>query len=497
MKHGQASQVPKGFAFERRRASAPKLRRGEPSKPVQVGERHAVAIEDLNTDGDGVGRVQDLVVFVPGAVPGDEAVVEVTEVGRRHGRARLVELTLPSPDRVVPPCPVAGMCGGCQLQAMDYPAQLRWKQRRVREALRRIGGLAHVPVGPVLGMREPWRYRNKAQYPVANAGGRLVIGFFARGTHQIAAADDCLIQDPLNVEVANLARSVLERLGVPAYDESTGRGVIRHVVVRASRAERTAMVVLVTNGPELPGRDAIVAGLTAHPRVVSVVQNVNARRTNVIFGDETRVLWGAAHLEDRIGHVSFLVSPRSFFQVNGAQVEVLYEQVEHAAELSGRERVLDAYCGVGTIALYMAARAAEVVGIESVPEAVTDARRNAAHNGIANAWFYAGLVEEVLPGLLEEGRSFDVAVVDPPRRGCEPAVLEALARAEVARIVYVSCHPESLARDLARLDALGYETDHVQPVDMFPMTTHVECVARVRRRGNAARRRPSGGGIIA
>lgn len=462
-------------------ARSPGKRSQEITAPVRTGERHRVRIVDLDADGDGVGRVREWVVFVPGAVPGDEAIVEITEIARRYGRGRLVELLEPSPDRVAPPCPVAGRCGGCQLQALDYAAQLRWKERRVREALRRIGGLHNLEVLPVLGMREPWRYRNKAQYPLAPVGGRLAMGFFARGTHEIVEAEDCLIQDPLNVEVALLARRLLAEAGVPAYDETTGRGVIRHVVVRSSRARRTAMVVLVTNGPELPQRDTIVAGLAAHPQVVSVAQNVNPRRTNVIFGEETRILWGEPHLEEEIGHVRFLISPRSFFQVNSEQVGVLYEQVRLDAGLSGREQVLDAYCGVGTIALYLAAQAAHVVGIESVPEAVEDARRNAGHNRIENAAFIVGRVEEALPGLIEQGLRFDVAVLDPPRKGCEPPVLEALAAAGVPRIVYVSCHPESLARDLARLAALGYRIEQVQPVDMFPMTTHVECVARLSR----------------
>lgn len=453
-----------------------------PSSAVRVGEQYPVLIEDLDSAGDGVGRVDGLVVFVPGAVPGDEAVVQVETAARRFARARLVRLAKPSSDRVAPACPVAGACGGCQLQALSYPAQLRWKERRVQEALRRIGGLGAIPVLPVRGMTEPWRYRNKAQYPVAALNGRIVMGFYARGSHHIVDTDDCLIQDPLNVEVAELARSLLAEHRVSLYSEATGQGVVRHVVVRTSRANRTAMVILVTNGPALPQREALVGGLAAHPRVVSVIQNINPHRTNVIFGPETRVLWGAAHLEDRIGPVRFLISPRSFFQVNGVQVEVLYEEVGRAAGLSGGERVLDAYCGVGTIALYLAAAAREVVGIEAVPDAVADAERNAGHNGIGNARFHAGRVEEVLPRLMERGQRFDVAVLDPPRRGCEPSVLETLARARVPRLVYVSCHPESLARDLARLASLGYDTEQVQPVDMFPQTTHIECVARLHRR---------------
>lgn len=463
----------------RRAATAEPPAKGE---AIRVGLQYPMAIEDLDAAGDGVGRVHGLVVFVPGAVPGDYGLVEMESVARRHGRGRLLRLLRPSPDRVAPPCPVADRCGGCQLQALDYQAQLRWKERRVREALRRIGGLASVPVMPVLGMADPWRYRNKAQYPVAAVDGHVAMGFYARGTHDIVDANDCLIQDPLNVEVANLARSLLDEHRVPIYDEGTGQGVVRHVVVRSSRAHRTAMVILVTNGPHLPAREAVVRGLAAHPAVVSVVQNINPRRTNVIFGDETRILWGASHLEDRIGPVRFLISPRSFFQVNGQQVEVLYEQARRDAGLTGGERVLDAYCGVGTIALYLAAGAREVVGIEAVPDAVADAQRNARHNGIHNARFLVGRVEDVLPGLVQAGQRFDVAVLDPPRRGCDPAVLEALARAGVPRLVYVSCHPESLARDLARLASLGYDTEQVQPVDMFPMTTHIEAVARLRRR---------------
>ncbi|MBO8141789.1 MAG: 23S rRNA (uracil(1939)-C(5))-methyltransferase RlmD [Firmicutes bacterium] len=451
-------------------------------RALAAGQRYRARVEDLDTGGDGVSRIHNVVVFVEGAVPGDEAVVEITGVRDRYARGRLVQLLVASPDRVEPPCPVADACGGCQLQALAYGAQLRWKRRRVEAALSRIGGLAGVPVADVLGMRDPWRYRNKAQYPVAMAGERLSMGFYRRGTHEVVDGPDCLIQDPVNADVAKLVRSLLIRHRVPVYDETTGRGTIRHVVVRASRSRREAMVVLVTNGERLPARDEIVRALAADPRVVSIAQNINPHRTNVIFGEQTRILWGKEHLEDRIGPLRFLISPRSFFQVNSEQAEVLYEEVRRASGLCGSETVLDAYCGVGTIGLYLASSAREVVGIEAVPEAVKDARRNARHNGIENARFYEGAVEEVLPRLVSSGRRFEVAILDPPRRGCEPEVLAALAAAEVPRLVYVSCHPETMARDLKRLRGLGYDTERVQPVDMFPMTAHVECVATVIRR---------------
>ncbi|MBE3595934.1 MAG: 23S rRNA (uracil(1939)-C(5))-methyltransferase RlmD [Hydrogenibacillus sp.] len=451
--------------------------------PVRVGERMKLVIEGLTHDAQGIARVDGYALFVAGALPGEVIEATITKTNPTYGFARVETILETAPTRVEPPCPVFGRCGGCQIQHMTAAAQLAFKEGVVREAFTRLGGFADVPLRPIIGMGRPWRYRNKAQVPVRRVGGRLEVGFYALGSHDVVPIDDCPLEMTANARAMRAVRDVLRAEGLKPYDERTRAGLIRHIVVRTSRATGETMVVLVTNDRELPRRTAVVEGIRrALPDVVSVVQNVNPRRTNVIFGDETRVLYGKPAIEDRIGAFRFRISPRSFFQVNPEQTERLYETARDFAALTGRETVIDAYAGVGTIALYLAPQAARVIAVESVPDAVRDARQNASTNRISNAEFIVGAAEEVLKRWAEAGRSADVVVVDPPRKGLAPEVIEAILTVSPRRLVYVSCNPSTLARDARRLVDGGYRLSAVQPVDMFPQTVHVEAVALLERK---------------
>jgi 23S rRNA (uracil1939-C5)-methyltransferase len=450
--------------------------------PLRPGQVITVPIHGLGHSGEGVGRYEGLTVFVPGGAPGDTLAAKVVEVKKNYARAALVEVVTPSPDRVAPICPVVAECGGCQLQHIAYPAQLALKRQQVVDALERLGKLEGVTVHPTAGMAEPWGYRNKAQFPVGARSGRVVAGFFAPGTHRIVDIERCDIQHPLGNQIMTAVKELAQRFGVPIYDERTHKGVLRHVLARVGRGTGEAMAVLVTNGPEFPAAQKIAKALMEQvPAVVSVVQNINPEQTNVVLGRKSKVLAGKEHIIDYIGDLEFAISPVSFFQVNPAQTEVLYGKALEYAQLTGSERVLDIYCGIGTISLFLARKAREVIGVEVVPPAIEDARANAERNGIGNARFICGDAAEEMPRLAAEGTPADVIVVDPPRKGCDEPVLQAMADMGPERIVYVSCNPASLARDLAILQGLGYRTVEVQPVDMFPHTSHVECVSRLER----------------
>jgi 23S rRNA (uracil1939-C5)-methyltransferase len=455
--------------------------------PVQLGQVIQYDITGQGHDGVGVGKYEGFTVFVPLAVPGETIKARITEVKNKYARARLLEVVKAHPDRADPLCPVYEACGGCQSQHLSYEAQLRHKRQQVEDAFTRIGGLTDVVIHPVIGMEKPWRYRNKAQVPFGQRGGRVVAGFYASGTHEIIDMEACLIQHPANDRAVAKVKELVQELGILPYDEITHEGILRHVMVRTGFATGEMMIVLVTNGERLPHQKELVKRLTAAlPELKSLVQNINNRRTNVILGRENCLLWGEEVIHDRIGDVTFAISPHSFFQVNSIQTKVLYDQVKKYADLTGKETVVDAYCGIGTIALYLARKAAWVYGVEIVPEAIRDARRNALLNGMDHVHFETGAAEEVMPRWYSQGIRPDVVVVDPPRKGCDPALLDAVSRMEPDRLVYVSCNPATLARDAKILNEKGYRPLEVQPVDMFPQTGHVECVALfVRENGSA------------
>ncbi len=453
--------------------------------PVQIGQQYEAEIIGISHDGEGVGRVNGFTLFVAGALPGERALVRVGHLKKQYGYATLVELIAKSADRIAPDCVIYDECGGCQLQHLSYEAQLRVKRQQVVDNLVRIGKLAvqsddgteGIIVHPTLGMSDPWRYRNKAQVPFGEEQGGLIGGFYAQGSHRIIDMEACLIQHEANDEVVARVKEIGSRLGIRAYSEETGSGLLRHVVVKVGFRTGEVMVVLVTNGSEIPRADEWIAGIReALPAVKSICHNINVRQTNVIFGDETRVLWGSEVIYDYIGEVKFAISARSFFQVNPVQTEVLYGKALEYAALTGGETVVDAYCGIGTISLFLAQRAGQVYGVEIVEEAISDARKNAELNGMTNVHFEAGPAEVVLPEWTRQGVRPDVIVVDPPRKGCDPALLATILELQPRRVVYVSCSASTLARDLRVLVDGGYGVAEVTPVDMFPWTTHIESV---------------------
>ncbi|WP_025721209.1 23S rRNA (uracil(1939)-C(5))-methyltransferase RlmD [Paenibacillus polymyxa] len=466
--------------------------------PVQKNDEAVIDIIGMNHDGEGVGRVEGFTLFVPGALPGEKVRVKVLKTKKQYGYAKLLDIAQASPDRIAAPCAIYDQCGGCQIQHMSYEAQLSWKRQHVVDVLERIGKLSvagndgmsvdlsrvhGVVVHPTLGMSEPWRYRNKAQVPIGVTEGGLVGGFYARGSHRIVDMNTCLIQDERNDEVVTRVKEIGRMLGISAYNEETGRGLLRHVVVKTAFRTGEMMLVLVTNGRDIPHADAWIGSIREHiPHVASICQNVNTKRTNVIFGDETRVLWGRDVIYDYIGNVQFAISARSFYQVNPVQTEVLYSKTVEYAGLTGKETVIDAYCGIGTISLFLAQHADQVYGVEIVKEAIDDARSNALLNEMRNVKFEVGASEDVIPAWKEQGITADVIVVDPPRKGCDPRLLDTILEMKPERVVYVSCNPSTLARDLRILEDGGYSTVEVQPVDMFPHTVHVECCSLLVRK---------------
>jgi len=451
-------------------------------KPVTKNDRLSVYVEDLTHDGAGVAKVDGYPLFIKEALPGETVTVHVLKTLKSYGFAKLISIEEKSADRIDAPCPVFEICGGCQLQHLSYAGQLKYKEKVVRDAMARLGKLPDVPVHPVKGMDNPWRYRNKSQIPFGQEDGRVVAGFYQPRSHRIADTDICLIQTPeADTLMASLKRN-LQDMGIEPYEEKTHRGMLRHVVIRKGRVTGELMVVLVTKKQKFPQAERAVDLIRAAlPEVTSIMQNVNPEKTNVIFGNDTINLWGKDIIEDRIGDVRFEISARSFYQVNPEQTEVLYGQALDYAGLTGSETVIDAYCGIGTISLFLAQRAKFVMGVEIVPQAIEDAKRNADLNGFTNTLFEAGPAEEVIPRWYKDGKQADVLVVDPPRKGCDEALLQTMLEQKPERIVYVSCNPATLARDLRILEDGGYRTQEVQPVDMFPQTTHVECVAWLTR----------------
>ncbi|MBU8880313.1 23S rRNA (uracil(1939)-C(5))-methyltransferase RlmD [Bacillus sp. FJAT-29790] len=448
--------------------------------PVQKNDYIDVVFEDLTHDGAGVAKVDGYPLFVPNGLPGEKAKIKVTKANKGYGFGRLVEMYEKSPYRVEAPCPIYKECGGCQLQHLSYEGQLKAKEKQVRDVLTRIGKLENVKVHPVLGMKDPWRYRNKAQVPVGEQEGGLIGGFYQQRTHSIINMKECIIQQEKNDEVVQIVIEICSKYGIRAYDEGRNKGDLRHIMARHGLVTGEVMVVLITRKNDFPHKNKIIEEITSRiPGIQSIVQNINPKKTNVIFGDETRVLWGEEVIYDFIGDIKFAISARSFYQVNPEQTKVLYDKALEYADLSGKEKVIDAYCGIGTISLFLAQKAKKVFGVEIVPEAIEDAKRNAELNGISNAEFAVGEAEVVIPKWYDEGNTADVLVVDPPRKGCDEALLQTIIAMKPKKVVYVSCNPGTLARDLRILEDGGYETVEVQPVDMFPQTMHVEAVTKL------------------
>ena len=390
-------------------------------------------------------------------------------------------MIVPSEERVEPTCPIYEACGGCQLQHLSYDGQLIVKRQQVVDALERIGKQTALLVHPTLGASSPWLYRNKMQFPVGKARGTIKIGCYEQGTHNIIDTPHCYIQNDGNNVIAAAMREAIKRFNISAYDENTHTGCLRHVMGRIGK-NNEAMVVLITATKRLENDKALVKFLRDRiPNLVSVHHNIQTYHNNVVLGRETKLLWGKSTIDDNIGSYVYHISPRSFFQVNTAQATVLYKKVREFAGLTGKETVIDAYCGTGTISLFLAKKAKKVYGIEIVSSAIADAKKNARDNNIRNAEFIVGDATVLMPKLYREGIEPQVIVIDPPRAGATPEVLDTMAKLNPDRIVYVSCNPATLARDLAILVPKGYRIEKVQPVDMFPQTMHVESVCLINR----------------
>lgn len=450
--------------------------------PVRRGQSYEIQIERLGTSGEGVGRYENFTVFVPQALPNERVLTVIEEVKKTYARGRIHKILQESPDRTTPLCEIYDECGGCQLQHLSYEAQLCAKRAQVMEALAHIGKLPQIPVNETLRAEKPWNYRNKMQFPIGLHKNRLVVGCFAQGSHRIINTENCHIQHGANNELANAVREIAEKLHIPVYNEDTHKGILRHIVGRVGRSN-DLMAVIVTATKQLPRAKEFVRMMRERlPNLVSVHQNIQTYRNNVIMGRDTVLLWGRPTILDTLGRLNFHISPRSFFQVNTRQAERLYEQALAYADLHGTETVIDAYCGTGTITLFLAQKARKVYGIEIVQPAILDARKNARDNHVKNAEFIVGDTTAVMPALYKQGIRPDVVVVDPPRAGCTETVLRTFANMKPQRIVYVSCNPATLARDLAILKDLGYLAQEVQPVDLFPQTSHVECLTKIVRR---------------
>ena len=450
--------------------------------PVRRGQVYEIRIERLGTSGEGVGRYENFTVFVPQALPNERVLTVIEEVKKTYARGRIQKILQESPARVTPLCEIYDECGGCQLQHLSYEEQLHAKRAQVVDALTHIGKLPQILVNETLRADAPWNYRNKMQFPIGLHKGRLVVGCFAQGSHRIINTENCHIQRSANNELANTVREVAEKLHIPVYNEDTHKGILRHIVGRVGRRGEL-MAVIVTATKQLPRAKDFVRLLRERlPHLVSVHQNIQTYRNNVIMGRDTELLWGRPTILDTLGRLNFHISPRSFFQVNTRQAERLYEQALTYADLHGTETVIDAYCGTGTITLFLAQKARKVYGIEIVQPAILDARKNVRDNHVKNAEFIVGDATAVMPALYKQGIRPDVVVVDPPRAGCTEIVLRTFANMKPQRIVYVSCNPATLARDLAILKDLGYITQEVQPVDLFPQTSHVENVALLMRK---------------
>lgn len=439
-----------------------------------------VKIEDMGVDGEGIGKADGITLFIKDAVIGDVVQAKIMKMKKSYGYARLLEVLTPSPYRVEPKCPVSRPCGGCQLQALSYDKQLEFKENKVRNNLKRIGGFTDIPMEPIAGMKEPYHYRNKAQFPIGrDKEGKLTAGFYAARTHSLIPVDECYLGAKINEPILGKILQIMEQEHIEPYDEKTHTGLVRHILIRFGFTTKEIMVCFILNGKKLPKQEKFIAALTEIPGMTSISVNRNEKDTNVIMGEKTITIWGSDYITDYIGDIKYQISPQSFYQVNPAQTKVLYEKALEYAGLTGTETVWDLYCGIGTISLFLAQKAKKVFGVEIVPQAIADAKKNAALNDITNVDFFVGKAEEVYPSYVSEHKEeakAEVIVVDPPRKGCEESLLSTIVSMAPERIVYVSCDSATLARDLKYLCGHGYELKRVQAVDQFCQTGHCETV---------------------
>lgn len=449
---------------------------------IEKGQEFPLTIKRLGINGEGVGYFKRQVVFVPGALPGEEVVVTVTDVKEKFSEAKIKKIRKKSADRVEPPCPIYEKCGGCQLQHLDYKAQLSEKKDIIRQAFERHTKLSSdkLPLKDTIGMENPWNYRNKSQLQVGQNQGEVIAGLYGMNSHQLIDISECMVQHPATNKVTQTVKAILQDLNISIYNERKRKGVVRTIVTRVGFSTGDVQLVLITATKDIPRKELILEEIKRRlPEVKSVLQNINGRKTSLIFGDETIHLDGEEVIQEVLGDLSFELSARAFFQLNPLQTVKLYDEVKKAANLTGAEKLVDAYCGVGTIGLWLAPYVKELRGMDVIPESIEDAQRNAEKHGFGHAHFEVGKAEEILPKWLKQGWRPDVFVVDPPRSGCDHQLLEAMIQVKPKRIVYVSCNPSTLAKDVAQLLQAGFKLESLQPVDMFPHTAHVETVALI------------------
>ncbi|WP_255993554.1 23S rRNA (uracil(1939)-C(5))-methyltransferase RlmD [Clostridium perfringens] len=449
---------------------------------VEKNKEYIFDIISQGYEGEGIAKIDNKYpIFIEGALKGEKVKVRIVKVNKNFAYGKLIEVLEASEERVNPPCAIYKRCGGCKLQHASYKAQLDFKWDRVKDCVSKIGKLDPTIVKYPLGMENPWRYRNKVQLPIGLINGEVKIGFFAPRSHDIIDMESCLIQDEIGDKVVKLTREWIEKFNIRPYNvdgEYDEKGIVRHIMIRRGFTTNEVMIVLVTNGEKLPHKEEFVDLMVRNiPGIKSVIQNINSKKTNVILGLESKTLWGEDTISDYIGDFRFNISPLSFFQVNPTQTEVLYGKALEYANLTGNEEVFDAYCGTGTITLFLSQKAKKVYGVEIIPQAIDNAWINAKENKVENVEFFVGESEVVIPDLINKGVKADVVVVDPPRKGCDKKLLDAITNIDAKKIVYVSCDPSTLGRDLQVLEENGYKTLEVQPVDMFPNTAHIENVA--------------------
>ena len=454
---------------------------------IEKNKEYILDIVSQGYEGEGIAKINDtFTVFIEGALKGERVNVRIVKSKKSFAYGKLLEVIEPSLERCEAKCSIHKRCGGCKLQYSTYKEQLNFKFERVKDCITKIGKLDESIVQFPLGMDEPWRYRNKVQSPIGMVNGELKIGFFAPRSHEIIDMETCLIQDEIADKVVGITRTWIKKNNIKPYNidgKYDETGILRHIMIRRGFTTNEGMVVLVTNGSKLPNKDEFISLITENiPGIKSIVQNINSKPTNVILGQECITLWGESTISDYIGEFKFNISPLSFFQVNPVQTEVLYNKALEYAGLTGDETVFDAYCGTGTITLFLSQKAKKVYGVEIIPQAIENANINAKENNVNNVEFFVGESEVVIPDLINKGIKADVVVVDPPRKGCDVKLLNAITNIDAKKIVYVSCDPSTLARDLAILEGNGYKTVRVQPVDMFPHTAHIETCVLLQRR---------------